>query len=457
MSRLMRIAVAWLLVAAPIRAAAAGPSLFRVILKDGTAVSSFGEYARVGERIVFSMPIGPVDVHPQLQLVSLPVSAIDWEGTERYADSVRYARYVETRGEEDFAVLTGEVAETLKELSAATDPEKRLTIAEGARATLADWPRTHFGYRSTDVRDMVSLLDEAISELRARSGTEQFSLSLVAVIEPPNVPLLPDPTPAQTIEQALAVAKVADVSAERTSVYRAVMAGIDTIIGALPPAWAKRTRDLAAGALEVETRADEAYGRLARRAMAAANSRATEADVRGVGSLLGEIRRSDAALGRKRPDEVAALVGAVEERLDAARRLRLARDRWALRADAIFLYRDRVSSVATEITRLSGRLDEIRLLAGPRPAGLPRLGAQLSRITKRLSAMLPPVELEPAHALLMSSCQLAQQAVQNRERAVTLGDMRVAWDASAAAAGSMMLFSRARADMDALFKPPELR
>ena len=45
-------------------------------------------------RVVFSMPLGVVAEQPQLQVVSLPASAVDWETTERYADSVRYARYV---------------------------------------------------------------------------------------------------------------------------------------------------------------------------------------------------------------------------------------------------------------------------------------------------------------------------------------------------------------------------
>ena len=33
-------------------------SLLRVFLLDGTTLTSFGEYARVGDRIVFSMPMG---------------------------------------------------------------------------------------------------------------------------------------------------------------------------------------------------------------------------------------------------------------------------------------------------------------------------------------------------------------------------------------------------------------
>ena len=48
-------------------------SLLRVFLLDGTTLTSYGEYARVGDRIVFSMPLGTgADGTPRLQLVSLP-------------------------------------------------------------------------------------------------------------------------------------------------------------------------------------------------------------------------------------------------------------------------------------------------------------------------------------------------------------------------------------------------
>ena len=71
-----------------------------------------------------------------------------------------------------------------------------------------------------------------------------------------------------------------------------------------------------------------------------ANERARAADVRGVQQLFARVKASDDALGGNRPDAVDALVAAVEERLDAARRLRLERDRWALRLPELRAYRD---------------------------------------------------------------------------------------------------------------------
>ena len=73
-----------LLGAAP--AFAESVTLFRVFLNDGTAVVSYGEYARVGDRLVFSMPIGAVDAgaaaDPNLHVVNLPVSAVNWIATD---------------------------------------------------------------------------------------------------------------------------------------------------------------------------------------------------------------------------------------------------------------------------------------------------------------------------------------------------------------------------------------
>ena len=67
---------------------------FRVFLRDGTAVVSYGDFARVGDRLVFSMPLDAAA--DELQLVDLPVSSVDLPKTEQYAQVVRAARYAAT-------------------------------------------------------------------------------------------------------------------------------------------------------------------------------------------------------------------------------------------------------------------------------------------------------------------------------------------------------------------------
>src|SRR3981081_4918116 len=89
----------------PIRAAAApalgdDATLLRVFLTDGTSLVSYGEPARVGDRIIFSMPTATTP-NPPLHLVNLPAARVDWDRTNRYAATARTTRYVETQAEND--------------------------------------------------------------------------------------------------------------------------------------------------------------------------------------------------------------------------------------------------------------------------------------------------------------------------------------------------------------------
>jgi hypothetical protein len=438
-------------------AVAADTALFRVILKDGTALTSYGEYARVGSRIVFSMPFGSLAVQPQLQIVSLPESAVDWEATERYADSVRYARYLETRAEADYASLTGEIARRLNELSLAGDAQARLEIAEQARRLLFDWPATHFGYRSQDVREMVALLDEVISDLRAKAGAQTFDLSLVAIVDPPAMPLLSDPTPEQTIDQAMVAARITDNSVERATLLQSVIAYIDRLKSQLPRDWARRTRASASSILKAELKTDQSYAKLRDRGVSSAQRLAAAGDVAGVSDLIDRVTRADEKLGRKRPAEIDALVAHLEMKLDAARRLRLAQDRWTVRSEALLGYRNQARKAVEALEKLKEPLAEIRALAGPDPRSLKKLRQRVTEARERLIRIVPPPELATQHATLLSACQLAGQAVDVREQAILRQDMRLAWDASAAASGSTMLMVQAWSDMQALFKPPELQ
>ena len=72
-------------------AAAAGPddvTLLRVFLTDGTSLVSYGEPARVSDRVIFSMPTATTP-NPPLHLVNLPIARVDWDRTTRYAATAR--------------------------------------------------------------------------------------------------------------------------------------------------------------------------------------------------------------------------------------------------------------------------------------------------------------------------------------------------------------------------------
>src|SRR6266851_3338346 len=171
------LATLWLLVLPWVAAAADDATLLRVFLSDGTSVVSYGELARVGDRVVFSMPTsaGP---NPALHLINLAASRVDWERTNRYAASARAARYLETQADDDYAAMSNQVAQALNEVATGADPTGRLEIAEKAHKLLAEWPQNHYNSRQVEVRQMLSMLDEAIADLRAASGAQRFDLSL---------------------------------------------------------------------------------------------------------------------------------------------------------------------------------------------------------------------------------------------------------------------------------------
>jgi hypothetical protein len=65
-------------------------------------------------------------------------------------------------------------------------------------------------------------------------------------------------------------------------------------------------------------------------------------------------------------------------------------------------------------------------------------------------------DLAALHALFRSASELAHNAATLRLDAVEAADLEIARRASAAAAGAIMLLSKAKADLDAALRPPIL-
>jgi hypothetical protein len=162
-------------------------------------------------------------------------------------------------------------------------------------------------------------------------------------------------------------------------------------------------------------------------------------------------------MGRKRPDQVASLISALEEQLDAARRLRLARDRYEMVGPAMRAYERQLRAPLRMLARTAGPLDEIRRLAGPDPDALAAAHTRAERASAAIAQIVPPDELSSVHATFASASQLVLRATEMRRRAIQTGDMQVAWDASSAAAGASMLLAQAREGLQAALRPPELR
>lgn len=444
----------------PVRgAAAAATAVFRIFLKDGHSLVSYGEFARVGDRVVFSMPTSAA-ADPALQLVNLAAARVDWPRTDRYAESVRADRYASTRAEDDYAALTGEVAGALNEVAQSADASKRLAIVERTRRMLADWPAVHYNYRWEDVQQMLSMLDEAIADLRVATGGQRFDLALSAYAQAPppvSVPKLPAPTPKEAIEQTLLASRLVDSPDEREALLGAALVALDREAAGLPAAWAAEARLETRADIDAERAVDREYRTLGDRILALADRRARAADVRGVEQAVARLRRSDEELGGKRPAVVAALVEAVQAKLDAARRFRLARDRWALREPVLRDYRTSIARPLGLLARLRPALDDIKALAGSSPSELSLVDRTVARVLRLARAINPPDELAPAHALVVSAAELAGRAAAIRREATLSSSMPRAWDASSAAAGALMLAARAAADIENGLKPPRFR
>jgi hypothetical protein len=304
-SRTLAAVVCAAAVVIPLRVAAAAAdeaTLLRVFLTDGTSLISYGEPARVNDRVIFSMPTATTP-NPPLHLVNLPAGRVDWDRTSRYAITARASHYVETQAENDYAALSNDVASTLNEVAQSADPSQRLAIVQRARQTLADWPQTHYNYRAAEVRQLLGMLDEAIADLQAARGLGRFALTLSAYSDPLAIvePLLPPPDAQQAIEQVLTAARAVDMSAERTSLLATAVAAIDREKAALPAGWAAITRAETQAEIAKELKLDRSYQTLTARMMTLANRRTKQADVRGLERVVRAIHQRDAPSGRSDP------------------------------------------------------------------------------------------------------------------------------------------------------------
>ena len=398
-------AAGMLLVCAPPEAAAeADPAPFsRIFLEHGEDLVAYGDYARVGGRVVFSLPLTAEPAAEGAQLVGIPAGTVDWETTERYAESVRDARHAAARG--------GAV-------------------------------------------QVVALLDDAGAADAAGDGV-RFSLVAAAARSRP-MPLLPPPSLQEIIARALTVARLTRVPEERIAILRAAVAALGDSRSAVDAEWRAATRAAAVRDLDAELRSEAGYLQMGRTALDDAAAYAQRADVRGVRSVVAVVLERDGALGRRRPDYLSSLLAALDGHLADARAQRLERDRRQLRAEEGRRYGDAISEALRQLAGSRALLDDVRLLAGPDAGALPALSGRFAETAGALRVRAPAAEAGPAHDLLRQAFTLAARAARGRYEAVRDGDLRAAWDAAASAAGALMLFDRAAAEFDRALRNPQL-
>jgi len=441
-------------IAAQPRAPQGDVLLYRLFLKDGSFIVSYGEYAKVGQEVVLSMPLGSDVATPTLQLITIPTDSVDWARTDRYSQSVRYQHYASTRAEDDFAVLSAEVAAILNEISLTTDRGRAVQVADEARRRLAAWPGEHLGYRSADVADIIGLIDEAMSRLGNSGAGAPIQLSLVAAPSVQLEPVLGQPTPRDQVRRLVTLAPTALRSADRVAMLRAAVALMDDPRSGISSDESSELRRSLETQIRDELSTDAAYARASTRLLNVAQQSAQAGRVSGVQRVLDSVPEEDARLGRKRPEAVAALRAALDAKLEATREFRLRHDQWTQRRGIYRSYVESVSAQVSQLVKAQASLEAIRALDGPSPRRLAGLQRVLSGGVDRLQGIVPPDQLRATHDLLIAAWRFAVGAVDTRQKAIVAGDLPTAWQASSAAAGAILLLTRAQGELREALKPP---
>jgi hypothetical protein len=430
--------------------------LFRVFLKDGSSVVTYGEFARVADQVVLSVPVGGTTQDPRLHAVTLAASRVDWEKTDRYAASARYQRYVATRAEADYQQLTEEVATVLSNIAQSTDRPSALAAAERARRMLVEWPRSHYGYRQQDVQEIVRLLDSAIARLQGGTPPQPFQIALVSAPEMALEPLAKMPSGREQLAQLLRLATGTTDVSERVALLQSALTLLTTP-GVITSSDAGRLRRSVESQIEREAEIDQRYQRVSKDLVDRAAHAAANADIRNVERVLERIVKEDRRLGGQRPEVVQSLTSTVQSQLDNARRLRLLRDQWSSR---LALFREYQRSVGLDLVLLvkaRPALESIKRLDGPPPDRLNSLNQSLRGGALRLDRLLVPEYLRSTHELVISAWRFAETAAAGRLKAVSSADIGTAWEASSAAAGALMMLSQAQKELLTLTEPPKLQ
>jgi hypothetical protein len=425
-------------------------AIFRVFLKNGQALPSYGESALVGDRVVFTLLVGSAEAKPSMQLMSLPLDRVDLVRTKRYADALRAKHYADTRGEVDYAAMTQEVQRTLAQLTAIEDPKKRLELAEEAKKRLQSWASGTYGYRAKEIRDLTALFDEVIAELRAASGQRQFAVDLRA--GPDDAPaemILAAPTQTESVALALEAARAADSESDRLAILRAAESLAPTVS---PDVGAAVKRELVS-----EAEVTASYTRLFDSVRSQAETARRRTDIAGVEAAIASLQSGDQGLGGRRRQSVDALLAELSKILEATKAHRAALDRYALMRGSLLQYERNARPVMSGfdgMTPIFNALRDVRYTAYER---LERATARLAAFRTSFDAIAPPEDLADVHASIDNALKMAAYAVSRRRLAMSLRSETIDREAATAASGALMLYGLAREQLISRLYPPKIK
>ena len=441
--------VVWTAVAGAQSVASAPGTTYRVFLTSGEPLPSYGEPVVVDDRVIFNLLVGEAtDGTANVQLVSLPLAGVDGERTTRYAEAMRASHYASTRGEADYAALTAEVARVLEQLTVITDPRRRLGLAEDARRQLLAWSEQHHQYRSADIYELARLFEGVITELRIAAGETAVTFELVARPSPLE-PLLSPPTLRESVALALTAARMADIGTERVDILRRASASAARMND-------DSVRDTVAVTLADEVKAGTAYASL----IAALRDRADDAhrrgDVAAVERITRELERQDDQLGRRRPTEVSEFHAHLGATLEATRTFRAALDAHTRQLAGLRRYDAGLRPLLDRFEAIAPVLTAIREMRGVSPSQIDLTDAAILRLGRDLDGVRPPLAQGAVHVTFQNVLRIAREALVRRRQARSSqsSEMR---EASAAAAGSLLLAGQVRRDLAASLRRPTIQ
>jgi hypothetical protein len=424
----------------------------RIFLTDGRTLPSVGDYVVVGDRVVFVLPVGAPGASSQQQLMSLPLASVDIPRTSQYSEAGHARQYADSRGPSEYSQMTAEVSETLAAIEKESDPRKRLAMAQEARDRLLDWPKSHYGYRASEVGQLAGLFGDVIAEMKQTAGQARFAVDLMAG---PAIPSLPPPMPPlslrESIELALTAASVSDTPSDRPAILRAALAAMAGVPG---------VEDLSAEAnrrLQLEVGADSAYAAMTKQMTALANAAMRRGDVKSIEALQTELVIRDRALGSLRPLEVKTLSDALQATLVKTRAYRQQLDHWNVLGPRLYQYERDVRPVLSGLSGLQPVFEHIR---DSQYMAVDRVLNSLGRLTTLMAlfdTVQAPQDVQDIHSTLRSVLVMARQACERRKQIDTAPNRLVAQDAAAAAAGTLLLVTKVRQDLLALLAPPKLQ
>jgi chromosome segregation ATPase len=207
--------------------------------------------------------------------------------------------------------------------------------------------------------------------------------------------------------------------------------------------------------LQEEISAGSAYAALLSALRTRAEAARERGDVAAVARLLDELERRDAQLGRRRPAEVAALRRDLESTIDAVKAFQAALASHKRQLAAARTYERRLAPLFDRFDSLEEHLTTLKEMGGITPGQISLAEAELLRIAQELDGIRPPESLAGVHTAFGNVVRLAQEAFARRRQARSSrsNEMR---EASAAAAGAMLLIEQVRADLAASLEPPVL-